>query len=142
MGKGFKKFKRKLLTGAVIRALLFGLSLGSVTGAVLFLTDKLTMVVPELLRYLIWGGSVALASAVIMFLILLPGFCLSGFGSFLAKLMVSKSKNKALIIVLIILFASCMLYPALTILAISGAFNTISYHLFLKNFNRPDNFKK
>ena len=72
MGKGFKKFKRKLLTGAVIRALLFGVSLGSVTGAVLFLTDKLTMVAPELPRYLIWGGSVALASAVIMFLILLP----------------------------------------------------------------------
>jgi hypothetical protein len=77
-----------------------------------------------------------------MFLILLPGFCLSGFGSLLAKLMVSKAKNKALIIVLIILFASCMLYAALTILAISGAFNTISYHLFLKNFNRPNNFKK
>jgi Kef-type K+ transport system membrane component KefB len=75
-------------------------------------------------------------------LILLPGFCLSGFGSLLAKLMTSKSKNKALTIVLLTLFASCMLSAALGVLAISGAFNTISYHLFLRNLKHPDNFKK
>ncbi len=72
-----------------------------------------------------------------VFLALLPGFCLSGFGTFIAKIMLSKNKHKVLILILALICASCMLYPALTVLAISGAFDTISYHLFLKKMSRP-----
>ena len=72
MGKGFNKFKRKLRWGAVVRSLLFGLSMGVGTAAVMFLLDKLLIRPIAIPTYAITGGSVAFGCAVIMFLILLP----------------------------------------------------------------------
>ena len=72
MGKGFRKFKRKLRAGAVIRAVLFGLSLGAMTLAALWLMDKMTAAEPDFVGYAIPAAAVAGACAVAMLLILLP----------------------------------------------------------------------
>lgn len=72
MGKGFRKFQRKLWIGAILRALLFGLSGGCITGAVLFLIDKQTMQEPLFSQYILVGSIVAAVGAIAMFLILLP----------------------------------------------------------------------
>ena len=72
MGKGFSKFKRKLRVGAVIRAALFGLSLGLLTVSALWLTDKLTAAEPNFIGYCIYGGAAAALGLVVMLLILLP----------------------------------------------------------------------
>ncbi len=53
MGNGFKKFQRKIRIGSVIRAILFGLSLGVITSAVLMLIDKLSMRDADIVRYII-----------------------------------------------------------------------------------------
>ncbi|MBQ9151638.1 MAG: hypothetical protein IJX72_05250 [Clostridia bacterium] len=72
MGNGFLKFKRKLWTGAVIRALLSGVSLGLVAVAVQWLIDKLTLQQPDFLRYGLWGGIFALLVFAGVLLLLLP----------------------------------------------------------------------
>ena len=72
MGKGFRKFKRKLWIGAILRALLFGLSGGCITGAVLLLIDKQSMQEPSIPRYILFGSIVAAVGAIVMLLLLLP----------------------------------------------------------------------
>jgi hypothetical protein len=72
MGKGFTKFKRKLGFGAVLRALVFGLSAGAVTVAVLWLLAKLTASEPDFIQYALNGAAVAAIGLLIMLLILLP----------------------------------------------------------------------
>ncbi len=72
MGKGFQKFKRKLRTGAIIRACLFGISLGVIAVAALWLVAKMTATDPDFLRYAFVGGSVAVLGFGLMFILLLP----------------------------------------------------------------------
>ena len=72
MGKGFSKFKRKLRVGAVIRAAVFGLSLGLLAVSGLWLTAKLTAAEPDFFRYSLYGGAVAAIGLAVMLLILLP----------------------------------------------------------------------
>ena len=72
MGKGFSKFKRKLWIGSILRPAVFGLSLGVVTLAVLWLLAKLTATEPNYIRYFMYGGCAALPGALLMLLILLP----------------------------------------------------------------------
>lgn len=72
MGKGFSKFKRKLRLGAILRAVSFGLSMGTLTLAVFWLTAKLTAAEPVFMTFALYGGISALLAAVIMLLILLP----------------------------------------------------------------------
>ena len=72
MGKGFSKFKRKLRGGAVLRAVIFGLSLGLVTVSVMWLIAKLSAVEPDFIGYSLYGGIAAAAGLLAMLLILLP----------------------------------------------------------------------
>jgi hypothetical protein len=72
MGKGFSKFKRKLRVGAVLRAVIFGLSLGLVTVSVMWLVAKLSAVEPDFIGYSLYGGIAAAAGLLAMLLILLP----------------------------------------------------------------------
>ena len=72
MGKGFSKFKRKLLVGAIIRALLLGASVGVVIVAALWLKDKLTATDPAFLTYAMWAGIAAAVAMAVTFLLLLP----------------------------------------------------------------------
>lgn len=72
MGKGFSKFKRKLRGGAIVRAVIFGLSLGVITLAALWLTDKLTAAEPDFMGYALPVVIVAAAGVLIMFFVLLP----------------------------------------------------------------------
>ena len=72
MGKGFSKFKRKLLVGAIIRALLLGASVGVVIVAVLWLKDKLTATDPTFTTYALWAGIAADVAMAVTFLLLLP----------------------------------------------------------------------
>lgn len=72
MGKGFKKFKRKLRIGALIRAVIFGLSLGGITTAVQLLAAKLTASETDFAAYNLYAAIVASAGTLLMLLILLP----------------------------------------------------------------------
>ena len=72
MGKGFSKFRRKLRIGAMIRSVIFGLSLGGMTVAAFWLTAKLTAQDPDFITYGLYGGTVFLVGSVVMLLILLP----------------------------------------------------------------------
>ena len=72
MGKGFQKFKRKLRTGAIIRACLFGISLGLVAVEIQWLIAKLTAQKPDFLQCGLIGGILAVAASAAMLLILLP----------------------------------------------------------------------
>ncbi len=72
MGKGFRKFQRKMRVGAVIRAFLFGLSLGTVTMAALWLVAKRTATEPSLERYAVIGGAVALVGIAVVLALILP----------------------------------------------------------------------
>ena len=72
MGKGFSKFKRKLRLGAILRAAVFGLSIGAVLVAALWLTAKLTASDPDFIQYALYGGVTALTGAMVMFFLILP----------------------------------------------------------------------
>ena len=72
MGKGFSKFKRKLRLGAVIRALIVGLSAGTVTVAALWLVDKLNAAEPDFMAYIPPAAIAAALCLLILLLILLP----------------------------------------------------------------------
>ncbi len=71
-GEGFRKFQRKIRIGAIIRAVLFGLSLGLITVAVWLLMDKLTTKEPDYLRYAIVAAAVAVVAGAVMAIVLLP----------------------------------------------------------------------
>ncbi len=72
MDNGFRKFKRKIRTGAVIRALLTGLSVGVIAVAVQWLIAKLAAGQPDFVFYgLVGGGAFVLVTA-LMLLITLP----------------------------------------------------------------------
>lgn len=70
---GFRRLKRKVVRGAVIRAILFGLSLGVITVAALWFISKMTMKDVDLIRFGLIGGGVALIACGIMMAILIPG---------------------------------------------------------------------
>ena len=72
MGKGFSKFKRKLRLGAIVRAIVFGLSLGAVTFAVLWALAKLNAQEPELTITGLYAVAAAVVGGIVMLLILLP----------------------------------------------------------------------
>ncbi len=72
MDNGFRKFKRKIRLSALLRSVLMGLSLGVIVVAALWLVDKLTKADPNLMRYGIIGGVVALLGSAIFALILMP----------------------------------------------------------------------
>ena len=72
MGKGFSKFKRRLSIGAVLRAAIFGLSLGLVTFAALWMMAKLSAAAPSFLTYALYAAAVTAAGFGIMMLLLLP----------------------------------------------------------------------
>ncbi len=72
MGKGFRKMKRKIRTGAVLRALLVGVSLGVMAVAALWLLAKLTGAQPDFLLYGLMGGGAALVVSLILMLLLVP----------------------------------------------------------------------
>ena len=59
MGKGFSKFKRKLRLGAIVRAVVFGLSLGAVTFAVLWTLAKLNAQEPDLTVAILYAAAAA-----------------------------------------------------------------------------------
>ena len=72
MGKGFSKFKRKLRLGAIVRAVVFGLSLGAVTFAVLWALAKLNAQEPDLTVAILYAAAAAVVGGIVMLLILLP----------------------------------------------------------------------
>ncbi len=67
MGKGFRSFKRKMCTGAILRALSAGLSVGTVAVAVQWLIAKLTLGETDWLRF----ASVAAIPAILVALLVL-----------------------------------------------------------------------
>ena len=69
---GFARFKKKLRRSAFFKALVFGLSCGLLSAAVVILYQKLTTVPPELLLYLPVGTGVAVIMSLLAFLILRP----------------------------------------------------------------------
>ncbi len=71
-GRGFRKFKRKLRAGAIIRSVLFGISLGVICFAALWLLDKMTIREPDFTRYLCVALIPACLGLGIMFGILFP----------------------------------------------------------------------
>ncbi len=72
MDNGFKKFKRKIRAGAVLRSVLAGFSLGLIAVAALWLVAKLTAADPDFMRFGLIGGGVALVSFVIFLIFQLP----------------------------------------------------------------------
>ncbi len=72
MGNGFRKLKRKVRTGAVLRSVMIGLSLGIIVVAALWLLAKLTGAQPELVRYGILGGGIALVVSLGLMAFLVP----------------------------------------------------------------------
>ncbi len=68
MGNGFKKFQRKIRVGSIIRAVLFGISLGVITVASLMLFDKLTAQNADAGRYI----TVAVIPTAVGIMIMLP----------------------------------------------------------------------
>lgn len=72
MGKGFKKFSRKLRVGAVLRALGFGLSVGLLLTAAHLLLSRLAAAELHIPNALLAAGVATLLGAGVMFLVLLP----------------------------------------------------------------------
>ena len=72
MGKGFSKFKRKLRVGALVRAFVLGLSLGTVTASALWLKDKMTATEPDFLTYGFYAGVAAAVAFLVASILLLP----------------------------------------------------------------------
>ncbi len=72
MDNGFRKFKRKIRTGVIIRALLTGLSVGILAVAVQWLLAKLTAGQPDFVFYGLVGGGLALLTVAVMLLLTLP----------------------------------------------------------------------
>ncbi len=72
MGTGFRKFKRKMLIGALVRAGLFGLSLAAITVAGLWLAAKLTLGEVNFLLFAAIGAAPAALSIAIWLLVLWP----------------------------------------------------------------------
>ncbi len=72
MGNGFRKFTRKLRVGAVIRALLAGLSAGTFTVATLWLVAKLTAREPDIVGYVFLALAPFLLVTLILCACLIP----------------------------------------------------------------------
>ncbi len=72
MGKEFQKFKRKMCVGGVIRALLFGLSLGIIAVAIQWLSAKLSAAEADVARYALMAAIPALLGFGLMLALLLP----------------------------------------------------------------------
>lgn len=72
MGQGYLKFKRRAVSGAWIKACIFGLALGLAVAAGWLLVDKLMNHQLQMLWYGIAGGGVAVLSAAWMLLGIFP----------------------------------------------------------------------
>ena len=72
MGKGFRKFKRKLRFGAFLRALLGGLSVGVIVTAAQWLYAKQTLGDVNLIRFAVVGAIPAAALFLVLLIALLP----------------------------------------------------------------------
>ncbi len=72
MGKGFRKFKRKLWFGTVVRALLAGLSVGAMAVAGQWLYAKLAICEVDLIRYALRAGVPALIAMTVVLICLWP----------------------------------------------------------------------
>ncbi len=72
MGQEFRRFKRKIRVGAIVRAILLGLSLGVMTVAGLWLWAKLTIQAVDFVRWAIIGAIPAVLGMGIMLILLLP----------------------------------------------------------------------
>ncbi len=73
MSNGFLKFKRKMRAGALLRALLTGVSAGVIVFAALWIIAKLTTAAqPDLITYGLMGGGVALVLTGILLAITMP----------------------------------------------------------------------
>ncbi len=72
MGKTFRQFKRKAVCGAILRAVLGGLSLGALVMAACWLTAKWTLSEIHLLRFALIGAVPGVLLAAILGIILYP----------------------------------------------------------------------
>ncbi len=72
MGKGFRKFKRKMRLGAVVRSILLALSVETVIVAAQWLYAKQVMLEPDFLRYALVGAVPALVGFTVTFILLWP----------------------------------------------------------------------
>ncbi|MBE6618869.1 MAG: hypothetical protein E7626_03670 [Ruminococcaceae bacterium] len=72
MNNGFKKFKRKLFVGALIKSSLFGISTGAFLSALLVLISKLSKKVPNPLIYFSAGIACAVILTSLLFILLRP----------------------------------------------------------------------
>ncbi len=72
MGNGFRKFKQKVRTGAIIRAALTGVSVAAIVVSVMWLLSKLLGGTMDFVRYGILGGSLGLVVAGILLVFTLP----------------------------------------------------------------------
>ncbi len=72
MDNGFKKFKRKICIGVILRSLLAGISLGLIVVAVQWLIAKLTAADPDFIKFGLIGGGTALVGFLVFFLFQLP----------------------------------------------------------------------
>ncbi len=72
MGKGFRKFKRKMCVGAILRVILAGLSVEVIAVAAQLLMAKLTMGNVDIPRFALLSAPVAAITASILLALLLP----------------------------------------------------------------------
>ncbi len=72
MDNGFRKFKRKIRTGVIVRSVLTGLSLGILIVAVQWLLAKLTYAAPNFVQYGLLGGGIGVVVCAVMLLLMLP----------------------------------------------------------------------
>ncbi len=72
MGQEFRRFKRKIRFGAILRAILFGLSLGVMTVAGLWLWAKLMMLEIDFIRFAIIAAVPTVLGLGVMLILLLP----------------------------------------------------------------------
>ncbi len=72
MGQEFRRFKRKIRVGAILRAVLFGLSLGVMTVAGLWLWAKLTMAEADFVRFAVIAAVPAVVGMGIWLILLWP----------------------------------------------------------------------
>ena len=72
MSKGFLKFKRKIAAAAILKSILFGVSLGALAFSLMLIARKLFTFDPKLLLCAAVGAGVTVISAVIAFIVLRP----------------------------------------------------------------------
>ncbi len=72
MGKQFRKFKRRMWLGAILRAIFFGVFVGAVSLAAQWVYAKQTLSVINQTRSLVWVAVPAILGALIVLFVLMP----------------------------------------------------------------------